>query len=181
MAWLQKLHHPEYYIKTFIKWVVLGLLIGSVGGLLGAGFHHALHFVTHLRGECNWLIFLLPLGGLLSVGIYRLFGLRNNRGTNEIIDSILDGKPVSPMVAPDSFQCILVQANAIITERISTSSTASTLTSTLFLRYSKKCPSTKAVTKLSHRIVSGMIRIPLVNISLLLASAWFTSQISGKI
>ena len=103
MAWLQKLHHPEYYIKTFIKWVVLGLLIGSVGGLLGAGFHHALHFVTHLRGEFNWLIFLLPLGGLLSVGIYRLFGLRNNRGTNEIIDSILDGKPVSPMVAPVIF------------------------------------------------------------------------------
>ena len=103
MAWLNKLHHPEYYIKTFLKWVLLGLLMGGIGGLLGAGFHHALHFVTHLRGEHTWLIFLLPLGGLLSVGIYRLFGLRNNRGTNEIIDAILDGKPVSPMVAPVIF------------------------------------------------------------------------------
>ena len=103
MAWLNKLHHPEYYIKTFLKWVLLGLLMGIIGGLLGAGFHHALHFVTHLRGEHTWLIFLLPLGGLLSVGIYRLFGLRNNRGTNEIIDAILDGKPVSPMVAPVIF------------------------------------------------------------------------------
>ena len=103
MAWLNKLHHPEYYIKTFLKWAFLGLLVGIIGGLLGAGFHHALHFVTHLRGEHTWLIFLLPLGGLLSVGIYRLFGLRNNRGTNEIIDAILDGKPVSPMVAPVIF------------------------------------------------------------------------------
>ena len=103
MAWLNKLHHPEYYIKTFLKWVLLGLLMGIIGGLLGAGFHHALHFVTHLRGEHTWLIFLLPLGGMLSVGIYRLFGLRNNRGTNEIIDAILDGKPVSPMVAPVIF------------------------------------------------------------------------------
>lgn len=103
MAWLNKLHHPEYYIKTFLKWLVLGLLIGIIGGLLGAGFHYALHFVTHLRGEHNWLIFLLPLGGLLSVGIYRLSGLRNNRGTNEIIDAILDGKEVSPMVAPVIF------------------------------------------------------------------------------
>ena len=103
MAWLNKLHHPEYYLKTFLKWVLLGLLMGAVGGLLGALFHHALHFVTHLRGEHTWLIFLLPLGGLLSVGIYRLFGLRNNRGTNEIIDAILDGKPVSPMVAPVIF------------------------------------------------------------------------------
>ena len=103
MPWLEKLHHPEYYIKTFFKWLVLGVLIGVIGGLLGAGFHHALHFVTHLRGEHQWLIFLLPLGGLLSVGIYRLFGLRNNRGTNEIIDSILDNRPVSPMVAPVIF------------------------------------------------------------------------------
>lgn len=103
MAWLDKLHHPEYYIKTFLKWLILGILIGAVGGLLGAGFHHALHYVTHLRGENPWLIFLLPLGGLLSVGIYRVFGLRNNRGTNEIIDSILDNRTVSPMVAPVIF------------------------------------------------------------------------------
>ena len=103
MPWLDKLHHPEYYIKTFLKWLFLGVLIGTVGGLLGAGFHHALHFVTHLRGEYQWLIFLLPIGGLLSVGIYRVFGLRNNRGTNEIIDSILDNRPVSPMVAPVIF------------------------------------------------------------------------------
>ena len=103
MAWMQKLHNPQYYVKAFLKWALLGLLIGALGGLLGAGFHHALHFVTHLRTEHTWLIFLLPLGGLLSVGIYRLFGLRNNRGTNEIIDAILDGKPVSPMVAPVIF------------------------------------------------------------------------------
>ena len=103
MAWLEKLHHPEDYVKAFAKWGILGLLVGVIGGLLGAGFHHALHFVTHLRGEYTWLIFLLPLGGLLSVAIYKIFGLRGNRGTNEIIDAILDGKPVSPMVAPVIF------------------------------------------------------------------------------
>ena len=103
MAWLQKLNHPVYYVKNVLKSLFLGLVIGVLGGLLGAGFHHALHFVTHLRGEHTWLIFLLPVGGLLSVGIYRLFGLRNNRGTNEIIDAILDGKPVSPLIAPVIF------------------------------------------------------------------------------
>ena len=103
MSWLQKIHNPHYYVKTFLKWALLGIAIGVIGGLLGAVFHHALHFVTHLRTEHVWLIFLLPLGGLLSVGIYRLCGLRNNRGTNEIIDAILDGKPVSPMVAPVIF------------------------------------------------------------------------------
>ena len=103
MAWLDKIHHPETFLKTFFKWGLLGLLMGGLGGLLGAGFHHALHFVTHLRSEHNWLIFLLPLGGLITIGIYRLFKMTGNRGTNEIIDAVLEGKPVSPLVAPAIF------------------------------------------------------------------------------
>lgn len=103
MAWLEKLHHPETYLKTFCKWGLLGVFIGCIGGLLGTGFHFVLHFVTDLRGENSWLILLLPLGGLLSVGIYKWFRLQGNRGTNEIIDAILDGKPVSPMIAPVIF------------------------------------------------------------------------------
>ncbi len=103
MAWLEKLHHPENYLKTFLKWASLGILMGALGGVLGAVFHHALHFVTHLRSENNWLIFLMPLAGLLTVAIYRLKPLQKNRGTNEIIDATLDGESVSPLVAPAIF------------------------------------------------------------------------------
>jgi len=103
MAWLEKMHHPEDYVKTFAKWGLLGVLMGVLGGLLGAGFHHALHFVTHVRSEHMWLIFLLPLAGLVTVAIYKLPGMKGNKGTNEIIDATLDGHPVSPMVAPAIF------------------------------------------------------------------------------
>ena len=103
MTFLDKLHHPEYYLKTFIKWTFLSLVVGILGGLLGAAFHHALHFVTHVRAENNWLIYLLPVGGLLTVGLYRILGITRNRGTNEIIDAILEKKPVRPMVAPAVF------------------------------------------------------------------------------
>lgn len=103
MAWLEKLHHPEDYVKTFLKWGLLGTLMGILGGLLGAGFHHALHFVTHIRSEHTWLIFLLPVGGVLTVALYRLLKMQGNKGTNEIIDATLDGHAVSPMVAPAIF------------------------------------------------------------------------------
>ena len=103
MAWLDKMHHPETYIKTFLKWTFLGLLMGAIGGVLGAVFHHALHFVTHVRGEHTWLIFLLPVGGLMTVALYRMMKMQGNRGTNEIIDATLDGHPVSPAVAPSIF------------------------------------------------------------------------------
>ena len=92
MAWLEKLHHPETYVKTFLKWALLGILMGAAGGVLGAVFHHALHFVTHVRSEHTWLVYLL-----------RLPPLKKNRGTIEIIDAALDGKPVSPLVAPAIF------------------------------------------------------------------------------
>ena len=103
MAWLDKIHHPETYVKLFAKWTLLGLLMGVIGGLLGAGFHHALHFVTHVRSEHTWLIFLLPVGGILTVALYRVLKMQANRGTNEIIDATLDGHPVSPAVAPAIF------------------------------------------------------------------------------
>ena len=103
MTFPHKFSKPKAYLITFLKWGLFGLLMGVLGGLLGAGFHHALHFVTHLRGEHNWLIFLLPVGGLLSVGIYTLFRQRSNRGTNQIIDAVLDGEEVSPLVAPTIF------------------------------------------------------------------------------
>lgn len=103
MKFLEEFHHPEKYFKVLLKWGILGVLMGLIGGLLGALFHHALHFVTHIRSEHTWLIFLLPVGGLLSVGVYRLFRQKNNRGTNEIIDAVLEGNPVSFLVAPVIF------------------------------------------------------------------------------
>ena len=89
MAWLDKIHHPEKYLGWFLKWTALGIAMGAIGGCLGAAFHHALHFVTHLRLENTWLVLLLPIGGLLSVGVYWIFGMMKNRGTNQLIDAVL--------------------------------------------------------------------------------------------
>ena len=103
MALTEKFSKAKAYLITFLKWGLLGLLMGVWGGLLGAAFHHALHFVTHLRSAHPWLIFLLPVAGLLSVGIYTLFRQRSNRGTNEVIDAVLSGGDVSAKVAPTIF------------------------------------------------------------------------------
>ncbi len=90
-------------VKLVAKWVILGVLTGVLGGLIGAVFHHALHFVTHLRSEHPRLVFLLPVGGVLTLAIYRIFGLKKNRGTNEIIDAVLKGESLNPMIAPVIF------------------------------------------------------------------------------
>ena len=103
MTWLKNFRRSENYTILVIRWSILSVIMGIVGGLLGAFFHHTLHFVTHIRSEHMWLIFLLPLGGLLTVAIYRHPKMQGNKGTNEIIDATLDGHPVSAMVAPSIF------------------------------------------------------------------------------
>ena len=103
MDWHKMLKRPEKYARWFCKWAFLSVVMGLVGGLLGAVFHHVLHFVTHLRLEHTWLVLLLPVGGLLTVGWYRLLKLRRNRGTNEIIDAVLDGEELKPQIAPGIF------------------------------------------------------------------------------
>ena len=103
MTIIEKIKYPGKFFKRLFKWGGLGLLTGAFGGLVGALFSHTLSFVTDLRTANPWLIFLLPVGGLATVGIYRLFGMRNNRGTNDIIDAILNNRPVKILVAPVIF------------------------------------------------------------------------------
>ena len=100
MIFRKRVEPVQEYAVSFGKWGLLGLIMGVIGGMLGAGFHHALHFVTHIRTENGWLIWLLPLGGLLSVGVFRILGQSRNRGTNQIIDAVLHEDNVSPKVAP---------------------------------------------------------------------------------
>ena len=103
MALSDKLQRPKKFICWSWKWSFLGVLMGLIGGVLGAVFHHVLHFVTHLRLEHTWLVLLLPVGGLLSVAWYRVLKLKRNRGTNEIIDAVLDGEELKPQIAPGIF------------------------------------------------------------------------------
>lgn len=103
MRFLEYFHHPEKYFRIFIKWSLLGLIMGLLGGVLGAGFAHTLTFVTELRAAQPWLIFLLPVGGLVTIGLYRAFQMSGNRGANEIIEAILRHKPVKAATAPVIF------------------------------------------------------------------------------
>lgn len=100
MIFRERVAPVEKHAKAFLKWSLLGILMGSLGGPIGALFHHVLHMVTHFRQEHPWMIWLLPVGGLLSVGVFYLFRMQKNRGTNQLIDAVLREDSVSPKVAP---------------------------------------------------------------------------------
>ncbi len=83
-----------------LKWCALGVLIGTLGGSIGACFAHLLSFVTGLRQAAPWLVLLLPIGSIATVLLHQVFGMNNYGGTNEIILCLANKKPIRTIAAP---------------------------------------------------------------------------------
>ncbi len=81
---------------TSVKWVIFALLTGVVVGGIATLFHHGMAYVTQLRGQYPWLIYFLPLGGLVIAGLYRLRKIEKDLGTNAVINAIQSDKDDVP-------------------------------------------------------------------------------------
>ena len=90
------------YFRTFYRWVLLSVVTGLMCGLVGSAFHLTVDFETSFRAQHQWLVFLLPIGGLAIALIYRVSKMEGE-GTNNIIDSIHDGEKVPIMLVPVIF------------------------------------------------------------------------------
>lgn len=91
----------ELNITVFLKWVIIALITGIVGGGVGSIFHLSVEFATRTRIENQWILYLLPFGGLIIVFLYNK-GMKEDPGTNHVINSIrTDGKVpflMSPLI-----------------------------------------------------------------------------------
>ena len=90
------------YVQTLFKWVLLGGVIGAVGGVVGSLFHLGVNYATAIRGAHPWILYLLPVGGLAIVGLYKLCHLEG-KGTNAIIESVHFGESVPILLVPVIF------------------------------------------------------------------------------
>ncbi|MCM1364803.1 MAG: chloride channel protein [Faecalibacterium sp.] len=87
------------YLLAFVKWVAVAALTGAIGGLVGVAFHVSVEKVTEFRQIHEWIIYLLPVGGLVIAGLYKLCKLENT-GTDRVIDSIRTDEGVPTLLAP---------------------------------------------------------------------------------
>ena len=68
----KKLKSAGGYVLAFFKWLALAVVTGLVGGAVGTLFHVSVEYVTGLRKDNPWIILLLPVGGIVIAGLYRL-------------------------------------------------------------------------------------------------------------
>ena len=89
-------------VKEVSKWILLSLVSGLIAGVLGALFFHVLTLVTRVRSENGWLLFLLALGGVLTVKLYNTLSV-SHLGTDSALEYVKSGKQVSPLLVPAVF------------------------------------------------------------------------------
>ncbi len=91
--------HMGLYAAALLKWIVVGGLVGGVGGVVGALFHLGVNYATEVRLAHPWVLYLLPVGGLIIAGLYKLCRLEG-KGTNAIIESVHFGSDVPLLLVP---------------------------------------------------------------------------------
>lgn len=89
-------------IKPYLSILLISLTVGLCGGVVGAVFFHLFTAVTNLRTANPWLVFLLPIGGLLTVKIYKLLKTEG-LSTDSVLKSLKGEKRVSPWLLPAVF------------------------------------------------------------------------------
>jgi len=87
-------------LRALGQWAGLAGLTGAACGLAGAAFAWCVAQVTALRAAHPWLLFLMPLAGLVIVFSYRAAGMANDSGTNQIIASVRGGERPPVRLAP---------------------------------------------------------------------------------
>lgn len=71
-------------------------VLGVIGGAIGSAFAKSISLVTALRDTHGYLIYLLPVGGLASVALYKLTKT-DDIGTNRVIESA-HGEKATPVI-----------------------------------------------------------------------------------
>ena len=98
--WKKAWASPGRDALIFFKWLAIAALLGLVIGAVGSAFSLLLGWVTEFRMAHPWLLWLLPLGGLLIVFLYRASGVEKSQGTNLVLLAVRTEENVPLRMAP---------------------------------------------------------------------------------
>lgn len=96
----EELKRVSNYAVTFLKWLLLSIVIAAVCGGIGCLFHMLIEKATSLREEYDFIIYFLPLGGVVIVALYHLLKQEKIDGTNYVIRSIRKDGAIPFTMAP---------------------------------------------------------------------------------
>lgn len=100
--WKKLMVHIGAYPAVLGKWLAVGGLIGGIGGIIGSVFHIGVNYATQVRLAHPWVLYLLPVLGVIIAGLYRVTKVEG-KDTNAVIESVHFGKNVPVLLVPVIF------------------------------------------------------------------------------
>lgn len=86
------------FLYLLAKWVFWGSLIGAASGSTSALLLNVNDLLTDTRMDNPWLVFLLPVGGLVIGFLFKYFGNDADKGNNLIYEHIHHGFGKIPLL-----------------------------------------------------------------------------------
>lgn len=100
----------------FLRWLLFAAIIGLVAGGVSTAFYYSFHLATEYRTDHPWMLFLLPVGGVVIVLLYRVCGMEKDGGTNLVLTTVRENTALPLRTAP------LVFISTIVTHLVGGSS-----------------------------------------------------------
>lgn len=93
---------------AFGKWALYAIGVGILVGAVGAAFHIGIDWAAGLRAQCLRIVWLLPVGGVAIVLLYRACGMEKDRGTNLVLAAVREAEPIRLRTAPLIFLSTII-------------------------------------------------------------------------
>ena len=98
-------------ILYFLRWTAISIVMGIVCGLIGTIFGYGVIYAQRLFKAYSFMLYLMPVAGVLIVLLHQMFHEIGNRGTNLILESISSNEKIHMTTLPCIFvSTILSQA-----------------------------------------------------------------------
>lgn len=85
------------FTLTLMKWIFWGSIVGIAVGSTSAMLLNVNDFLTDVREKNHFLLFLLPLGGIIIGYLYQYHGNNSRKGNDLIIEHIHHGQGQIPL------------------------------------------------------------------------------------
>lgn len=87
-------------VILLIRWLIFSGITGLVVGLTASFFLYCMNLSKGIFDEYGFLIFFIPVGGVIISRLYGIFGDKNTSGTNQVILAIHSEEEIPIRMAP---------------------------------------------------------------------------------
>lgn len=96
-TYLKKIY---FKMKKFLKWTLVAIITGLTVGAFSTLFAFMMNVVTDFRSNNSYILYFLPIAGIITVFLYNAFKFKDDKGTNLVLSTIHAQSEIPFKMAP---------------------------------------------------------------------------------